>query len=162
MEMREYNSLEEMQADMRAATDAANEGLYPAQIRMRDAVDTDSYWARLIPEYGNLWIFGECWSAARSRQSEVDCGADAEEADYTAGVLAESRRDGYLFGRCYSIVEPDGEIGSTHVSQVCPISKELFEDARRREWSLPAPGVISGADADFVRGLAQAEADMLS
>lgn len=160
MEMREYESFEAMQADMRAAEESVNAGLLPLQVELRDDVDTDRYWARLIPEYDNLLILGEAWSAAHARQSEIDCGADEEEADYTAEALAESRTRGYLFGRCYSIVEPEGEIGSTHVSQVMPISKELFDLARESGWAMPPVRGYTAAQERLIRGLYQAEKDM--
>lgn len=47
----------------------------------------------------------------------------------------DARRNGYIMGRCYSIVCPQGELGSTHVSRInYLISREAFETAKANGW----------------------------
>jgi hypothetical protein len=48
----------------------------------------------------------------------------------------DSYTRGYRFGRWYSVVEPDGEVGSAHISACWPISRRDFEYARRNGWRL--------------------------
>ena len=61
----------------------------------------------------------------------------------------EMMERGYRFGRAYSVIVPDGEFGSTHVSEMVPLRKEEFEDARKAGWSwsaLATPGEPGYAD----------------
>lgn len=52
--------------------------------------------------------------------------------------IAEGRSRGYVFGKCYSIACTDGELGSTHISNISfKLSKKLFERARARGFDTP-------------------------
>jgi hypothetical protein len=61
-----------------------------------------------------------------------------EEAreDYEAEVEydRDNRSVGYVFGRFFSIVVPNGELGSVHVTRLVPVSKDIFERARANGW----------------------------
>lgn len=147
MEIRGYDSYEEMQADMARAEAQANAGLMPEQIALRDDTEVDRYWFRPYPEMGML-IFGVAWgfkSACEvsakyvpdipqpdSRLDEYEESLD--EAVYEIRSMVESRKRGYLRGWAYSMVEPEGEPGSTHVANTMPISREAFEEARAHGW----------------------------
>ncbi len=72
-------------------------------------------------------IFGYVWTEAEFEANERDCGADDEEMESSMESLRDSHERGYRFGRWYSMVEPDGEIGSNHVSNMVPITKEQFD-----------------------------------
>lgn len=116
-----FDSLEEMFAAMGAAEEVANADLLPGQVRLREDTGTTRYWAQPLPEQDEV-VFGEVYTLARV-QSE-DPGFDP----------AENRSRGYLTGRFYSAFEPDGDPHDTHVSQVVPISAEVFAEARRLGW----------------------------
>ena len=57
---------------------------------------------------------------------------------YTARSLVDSYKRGYRFGKCWSVWEPEGEYGSTHVSEMMPLRPEEFEDARNADWDFHA------------------------
>jgi len=149
-----FDSFDEMQAIMSQNEDAANEGLRPEQIELRDDVDNTRYWVRAY-EPAQCLIFGEAWSFkqfcdvsasfADDIPSEVDGNIPTTQdwADYDFSIyesvseirtVTDSRKRGYLRGTAYSVVTPNGEGGSTHVSNVFPISKEAFEEARASGW----------------------------
>lgn len=111
----EFDSWEDMAAAMASAENDANEGLLPSQIELRDDTTHIRYWARAYPQMGII-IFGET-PPPHPTDGSVDL-----------------RRRGYLSGMCYSQVENEGEWGDTHVSQVAPISKAAFEEAKAHDW----------------------------
>lgn len=151
-----FSSWEEMQRVLGEREDQANAGLLPAQIELRDDTENTRYWVRPYPQ-ANCLIFGEAWSFNQfcdvsskyvddlpmvNGQPMFEAGAEVwasyreslSESVYEIRAVAESRTRGYLRGIAYSIIEPDGEHGSTHVSNVYPISKEAFEEARASGW----------------------------
>jgi hypothetical protein len=150
-----FDSFEEMRRVMGEREDSANASLLPIQVDLRDDVDNTRYWVRPYPEGGFL-IFGEAWSfkeycdVSASYVDDVPTttpegihpsGDDwasyhesLSESVYEIRTSVESRQRGYLRGQAYSVVEPKGEGGSTHVASVMPISKEAFEEARSSGW----------------------------
>lgn len=131
---RTYDSWEQMFDAIRESEARANATLTPAQ----KAVVYGSYWVTLYPDYGDLWVFGYVLTEEESYRSEIEAGADPEEARYTAERLRDSYARGYRFGKAYSVITPEGEYGSTHVASIAmPITKEQFEQARRDGWRPP-------------------------
>jgi hypothetical protein len=63
------------------------------------------------------------------------CANDNEYA-YEITTHEDLYERGYRVGQCYSVVCPDGEYGSTHISTMQKITPELFELARRCDWVL--------------------------
>lgn len=117
MDVQGFDDMDAMFAAMNAAEDAANDGLLPAQVAIRDAVEERVYWVRAIAAY-DLVIYGEVPPSAETQK----------RADFD---VAENRQRGYLTGVAYSAaVGEDGEPGDTHVSQVIPIDAETFTMAR--------------------------------
>lgn len=123
-EFKSFDNFEQMQEYMAKAEEEANNALHPVQIELRDDVEHTRYWCRPYAELGIL-IFGEAWSVSQIRAKE-----DAHITDRKTEVRAR----GYLFGYAYSVVEPDGEVGDTHVANVFPISEAAFEEARAHGW----------------------------
>lgn len=68
---------------------------------------------------------------SKSQHAEV-----AEESLWTLRSTVESHGRGYRFGTAYSVVTPEGELGSTHVHDLWPISAGEFAEAREDDWSL--------------------------
>jgi hypothetical protein len=131
MVFREYDSIEDAFADMQRAEDAANEGLS----EWNKQVTWGSHYMRPCPEIPCI-VFGYIYTERESEEAEKRCGADPEELAYTMRSMRAQHERGYRFGRHYSIVEPDGELGSVHIANAWPISKEEFEEAQRQDWVL--------------------------
>ena len=116
-----FDSMDEMFATMAASEDAANRDLTPGQIRLRDDVEAVGYWAQPMPDF-DLVIYGRAETLARVQV----------EADFNA---KDNRERGYLTGTAYSeAVSERGEHGDTHVSQVVPISLDVFVLAKSLDW----------------------------
>lgn len=127
-----FDSLEEMFAFMQAQEAEANEHLRPEQAEIRDDWAHDRWWVRPYPEAGCL-IFGEAWSRERVEAREPEA----------ASHLREMRERGYLFGMAYSVLEPDGEPGDTHVANLMPISEQAFNEAKTHGWQAIAPDPLA-------------------
>ena len=82
----------------------------------------DGYWF-MMTGFG-FAIIGKAEEGTLPRE---DYGDD-EEYFYEKNMLKEARERGYIFGRWYSEVVPDGELGSNHISSCLPMSKEEFEE----------------------------------
>lgn len=128
---KEYGSIEEAFADMKRAEDAANENLS----EWNKQVVWGSYYMRPAPEVPCI-IFGYIYTEMECVDGERKLGATHEEVAYTMRSIRDSYERGYRFGRHYSVVEPDGELGSVHIANAWPISKEEFETAKAQDWML--------------------------
>jgi hypothetical protein len=50
-------------------------------------------------------------------------------------VIEDRRKHGFVFGRCFSVLCPDGEYGDTSVGDIkAKINTETFERARLNGW----------------------------
>ncbi len=163
-----FDSLEAAQAWMASQTMAANENLAPWQRDLLTKIDETVYWVRVVRDYGNLPIFGVTPSLKDGMAGELRCydkadgGGKAErvedldaddraEYEYSAKSFAENRARGYLFSRCYSFIEPDGELGDTHAINVLPITEALFEQGKANGWQIDE--ALRLAVADHLRTL---------
>jgi hypothetical protein len=129
-----FDSMDEMQAYLETAEREAFARINPVQRWVMHATDETVYWVR---SWEHILIFGEAWTAQQMIDSETEHGADEDEAKHSAQHILDQRRRGYLFGKAWSVIEPRGELGTTHVSEVVPIPFALFEYARRNDWTLP-------------------------
>lgn len=119
--------------------DAIQRGVEQAQARTtpkQSAITYGDYWMRFWDTgYGEtLLIFGHITPFEEMMQTERDLGADDEELAYERDMMKTSYERGFRFGRAFSVVEPDGELGETHVSDMIPLSKEEFDEARLLRW----------------------------
>ena len=48
--------------------------------------------------------------------------------------MKEYYDNGFRFGRAYSVVEPEGELGDTHVCDMVPITEEEFNQSKGLHW----------------------------
>lgn len=129
MTFMEFESLEAAQEWMRRQEQAANERLTPEQ----RSIGWGDYWVRLDHDFE---IWGEVWTEEYCLKSEIEAGATRAEAKYSMTAIKDAHERGYRFGMAWSVVEPRGEIGSTHVANMMPCSEALFEAARTCEWDL--------------------------
>lgn len=136
VDVRMYDSVDDMFADIRRAEEEAMKRAVSFQHALTQESET-CYTMRLEPEYGDpLLICSEFPSYAELKANEIRLGASEEEADYGDTTLRESRTRGHMFGRHYSVIEPEGEWGSAHIATLIPITKETFEFFKERGWVL--------------------------
>ena len=128
--VRFYDTDEEMFADMSRAQIAADLAIRPIQER----IGKGDHWMR---SYDGFLIFGYIWTEADSIESARKGGwlSDYKEE---AEMMDESFIRGYRFGRAWSTVCPEGELGDTHISTMIPITREQFEEAKALRWHAPA------------------------
>lgn len=124
-----FDDLDDAFESMRKNEEEANANLLPAQ----GNVVWGSYWVR---PYDDILVFGYVFTPEENISSEVEAGSTPEELKYTVKRLRESYTRGYRYGRCHSILCPEGELGDTHLSQVLPVTAEVFETGRRQGWQL--------------------------
>lgn len=127
-----FESIDDMLNKMAADEDAANRAATPEQ----QAIGYGDYFIRLWPVMmeDNLAIYGQVMPRDKFIEEEKNAGADDAELSWTVSTHDSAFKRGYRFGWHYSEVEPDGELGSTHVSVMMKISKEEFDAARDRGW----------------------------
>ena len=111
MEVEFFDSLEEAQARLRQAMEAADARVqqWQAAVKVGDCFIADSGEEGLV-------VFGEVLEGYR-----------------------EAHLRHYRFCRCFSVACPEGEVGDVHVSTVlCLIGRELFEAMRQEGWRTEA------------------------
>lgn len=156
MTFQAFDSFEEMQAEMsrQEAAAMADMGEHQRALLGRRKF----HWVRPYAEM-DIFIFGaydfDDWVANEKRLWDDEDGPFSE---HQAQMERNNLERGYLSGRAYSTLEPDGELGDTHVSSVHEISEAAFEEARAIGWRI-SPEVRTTAPtlwAELVE-LAQAE-----
>jgi hypothetical protein len=115
-----FDNMDEMFAAMAAHEDIANMNMLPGQIRLRDDAENETFWAQPLPDI-DLVVYG-----VAQPNFVVQRSADFDAAD--------NRERGYLTGTAYSAGMDTGEYGDTHVSQVIPISRDIFRLAQSLGW----------------------------
>jgi hypothetical protein len=141
--MHGYKDIDEMFAHMAAAEKTAMERVLPEQRAMIDS-SQEQWFLNLSVNPEELAIFGEAWSLRRARKEELESyhvqsvdelGEEDRHAFHSScKMMADSRRRGYIFGRAYSEIEPRGELGSTHVADMWPLTEAAFNEAREQDW----------------------------
>lgn len=124
MHVQEFDSFEEAMAAMRKAEDAAN----ASALEEQKAITYGDHWCRPVPEYG-IFEFGR---VATEEESYKD------EEPETVAMLRDSHERGYRYGMAYSVLGPDGELGSTHVANMWPITEAEFLRAKEDGWQVTA------------------------
>jgi hypothetical protein len=113
MEITTYNSLEEMQADMRENEQRANAAVLPWQTKIK----VGDRFVVYEPDW-ELWAF-------------CQVRADSE------GVTDHER--GYRFCDNFSVMCPEGEASDCHVLKaLLPIDEDQWEEAAKKGWSVEA------------------------
>ena len=111
MEVEFFDSLEEAQARLRQAMEAADARVKPWQAAVK---------------------VGDCFIADGGEEDLVVFGEVLE--GYTEAHLRH-----YRFCRCFSVACPEGEVGDVHVSTVlCLVSRAFFEAMREEGWQMEA------------------------
>jgi hypothetical protein len=129
MSVRGFDNTDDMFTWMRQQEQAANDRVTPDQAE----ISYGDHWMR---PYEDIVIFGYVPTPDEQAASERELGADDEEIEYEREMLADTYARGYRYGKCYSVVEPEGEWGSTHISTMVKITKEQFEEAKEAGWDI--------------------------
>ena len=141
MEVIAFDSWEDAQKAMQEAHDQWTRLTTDGQRVLLDG--QAHWWFQWEPDY-NIAIWGERWSL--EHYGEYLRGRAAEQTDPQRAQewLDDIENDrvqlsrGYVFGKAYSVVEPTGELGSTHVSQMVEVPRETWELARSYNWQITA------------------------
>ena len=131
-----FDSLDEMYEFMHANEEAANQTLAPEQ----RAVTYDDYWVRFYDIANRVVIFGHVTPLTYWDEAIANAKGDEDRAEweFEKNQIEDSHGRGYMYGWCWSTIEPDGEPGSTHQANLWPVSRELFEAAREVHWDIDA------------------------
>lgn len=113
--MTPFNSIEDAFAYMRQQEDRANANVH----RFQRSISRGDYVFRRVDD---LLIFGYVFTAEEALEGEDDPGLPNR--------LDDLFERGYRYGRWYSNVVLEGEIGDTHIANLWPIFKEEFDEAQ--------------------------------
>lgn len=119
-----FESMEEIMSYMAEAEETAIAQTLPEQ--------WDITWGDyVIRRQDDVAIFGVVFT-----EDELSFGTEAspEEIEEELRGLRSAYGRGYRYGRWFSIVEPNGELGSAHVCSLWKISQDDFELARGKGW----------------------------
>lgn len=126
-----FDSAEDMMKFMADSEDAAIASMTPRQHEhVKVAFTNPTYWFRV---WEGLLIVGESQPVEAQARREAELGGDYE---YDLERFTERHGRGYLFGKAYSEVEPDGELGSTHASEVVWTDPMVFQTLQKHGWSM--------------------------
>jgi len=152
-----FPSYEAAMQHIAAATAVANAALLSRQKEFLDpeAPTVKFFWPH--SEYGFI-VFGEALSLADSDAGNLACYPsvnggkaavladlspdDREEFDYSSESTKETRANGYVFCRVWSVAEhfEEGTLGDTHALNMWPLSDEAWEEAKASHWTAGADG----------------------
>lgn len=128
-----FDNLDDLFAAISKGTEDAKSRATPEQ----NAITYGDYWMRNWDSgYEIIQIFGYIMTRPEIYNSPAYDDVPIEEIEWEMKSAEENYNNGYRFGRAYSIVEPKGELGDTHVSEMTKITKEQFELAKENNWCL--------------------------
>lgn len=84
-----------------------------------------------------LIVFGEVPSVSALIVSERFQEGDLTHARLLERRVRDAHKRGWLFGKWYSTVAPDGEWGCMHIAELEPMLEESFLAAKARKWKKP-------------------------
>jgi hypothetical protein len=123
-----FDSMEEMTAYLMQQERQAIENALPEQWNI-------TWGARVVRIVDKLAIFGQIYTEREFLAENTKAGeAPSEEILYELDDLRNAHQRGYRYGRWYSVVEPEGEYGSAHVSTLWEITTLDFDTARAGGW----------------------------
>lgn len=133
---------EEMQRREKALMGTAT----PEQV----AIGWGDYFARLLLEMGQpLVIFGRVMPQDEVEAGERMAGAEDDEVEYVMAGIVGAHERGFRFGMHWSVVVPQGELGSTHCALLVPISEREYQAAHACDWRIDR--LNARGEADLVR-----------
>ena len=133
--IRTFDNIEEALEAMRTATDQANSTLHPIQ----RAVTYGDYWVRFFDLENRILIWGfiePMESVLADEAALAEDGDDGPSQQEVREHVQGNHDRGYMYGKAYSVIEPEGEWGDTHRAHMWPISEELFMAAKGVDWRM--------------------------
>lgn len=145
MEIKEYESLDEMFEDIKKDLEAADTAAkdWQKELRVGDYVYRE---AQGLAIYGEILDPLHYWIEKGIRTiADATCRLDAEgRAEYAYEAEQATKLGNHRYGRWYSAACPEGEYGSAHVATVWEkISRGVFERAGTAGWPR-LPGASAG------------------
>ena len=115
---------------------AASESALPEQVAIANDAENPHWYLTIQPSAIDgkpTFIMGHVYSqdefiALEGSYYDMDDPESREEWEWTYGNWVASRQRGIVFVRAYSVIEPDGEPGSTHIAAMAPATKEAFDE----------------------------------
>jgi hypothetical protein len=127
MEFKTFDDIDDMLAVMTEAQTRADEAANDYQ---KTAKIGDCY-VRFEPALG-IMIYGELLDPI---EGEREAGADEDEIEYARQMYSQPHMENYRFGRHYSEMCPNGELGDVHVCSIMQVvSREQFNLAKALGW----------------------------
>jgi hypothetical protein len=124
-----FDSMEEAQEAMAQAERIANALVTSEQV----AIGYGDYWCSAFDDF---LIWGRVSTLEELDAESARLSNDPEEVRGEHDVIVSAHARGYRFGWCYSIVEPEGELGSTHISRMIPLDQRQFDKAKEHGWNV--------------------------
>lgn len=143
-------------AEMARQEEAANQRTTDAQRMI--GTEGHHWWVRIDHPFlifGHVPLISDTIAKERSYYPQVMEDEDQQEYDSIVAGMHERWRRGYRFGRAFSIVEPEGELGDTHVSEMIEITADEFDAARRSGFDGETLMVEAGKGDAVAHGLLQ-------
>lgn len=135
MTIQSFDSISEMLDFLAGADNAAVEAMKTHPIKVDDLQDGD-YFVSIRSDIG-IMIFGRVVGFVPRDPVDLYGYTDEEIAEIEAEDAEErkqmdlNRTRGYIFGKCHSMLCPDGELGDTHVTRIHhKIDRAAFERAK--------------------------------
>jgi hypothetical protein len=122
-----YGSLEEAQDAMTQAEAQANTRVTEEQA----TIGYGDYWCSAFEDF---LIWGRVSTLEELDAESARLSDDPEEVQGEHDMIVSAHARGYRFGWCYSILEPTGELGSTHLSRMIPLDPKCFDKAKGHGW----------------------------
>lgn len=111
-----FDSMEDLLASLRKDQEAADERAKTHPVKIEDLKHGDIC-VSPRPDFG-VTVFGEVWEYSEKYPEDNP-------------TIQQSRRRGYIYGRFYSALCPEGEVGSTHITTIVgTVPREVFERAK--------------------------------
>jgi hypothetical protein len=122
-----FDDVDEMFEAIGKGVDAAKARATPKQ----NAITYGDYWVRV---WEDILIAGHITPQEELWATEAELGASEEELEWEMASMKANYDNGFRFGRAYSVIEPNGELGDTHVSEMVPITEEEFKQLKGLHW----------------------------
>jgi hypothetical protein len=128
-----FDNLDDMFAAISSGTEEAKNRATPEQ----NAITYGDYWMREWDSgYEIIQIFGYIMTRPEIYDSPAYNDVPIDEMEWEMRSAEDNYNNGYRFGRAYSVIVPEGELGDTHVSEMTKIAKVIFDAAKENGWEL--------------------------
>ncbi len=129
-----FDSFEDAQAELASRVEIAKQQIKDFQQIFLDG--KSHYFLRLVAFCADvLLIVGHTIDVEENGKEMAAKYPEDWSPEETAGMW-ENLANGFAFTKCYSVAEPNGELGDTHIATMLEISKEDFELCQEHGFNL--------------------------